>query len=75
MAIVQTGLTLEERLKLPEEKPSLEYADGVVTQKMAPSGPHGGLQAELAFLLKLYARQNPIVQIYTERNCTSTPGG
>ena len=31
MAIVQTGLTLEEFLQLPEEKPALEYLDGVVT--------------------------------------------
>ncbi len=43
MAIVQTGLTLDEFLKLPEEKPHLEYLDGVVTQKMAAKGPHGTL--------------------------------
>jgi hypothetical protein len=35
MAIVHTCLTLEEFLKLPDEKPPLEYLDGVVTQKMA----------------------------------------
>jgi Uma2 family endonuclease len=66
MAIVQTGLTLDEFLKLPEEKPALEYLDGVVTQKMVPSGPHGELQAELAFLLKLFLRQLPIARVYTE---------
>lgn len=66
MAIVQTGLTLDEFLKLPEEKPALEYVDGVVTQKMAPSGPHGELQAELAFLFKLFLRQYPIARVYTE---------
>ena len=48
MAIVQTGLTLDEFLKLPEEKPHLEYLDGVVTQKMAAKGPHGTLQFVLA---------------------------
>jgi Uma2 family endonuclease len=52
MAIVHTGLTLEELLKLPEEKPALEYVDGVITQKVVPSGPHGKLQAELAFLFR-----------------------
>lgn len=66
MAIVQTGLTLEEFLKLPEEKPALEYVDGVVTPKMAPSGPHGGLQAELAFQIKLFLRRLPIAKVYTE---------
>jgi Uma2 family endonuclease len=66
MAIVQTGLTLDEFLKRPEEKPALEYVDGVVTQKMAPNAPHGGLQAEFAFLFKLYFRQHPIAEVYTE---------
>lgn len=66
MAVVQTGLTLEEFLQLPEEKPALEYVDGVVSQKMAPKGPHGGLQAELAFRFKVYLHLNPIAQVYTE---------
>jgi Uma2 family endonuclease len=63
---VHTGLTLEDLLKLPEEKPSLEYVDGVITQKVVPSGPHGQLQAELAFLFKLFPRQHPIARVYTE---------
>ena len=39
MAIVQTGLTLDEFLKWPEEKPAFEFVDGVVTRKMSPKGP------------------------------------
>ena len=66
MAIVQTGLTLDEFLRLPEEKPALEYLDGVVTQKMAPNFWHGELQAELAFLFKLFLRQFPVARVYTE---------
>jgi Uma2 family endonuclease len=66
MAIVQAGLTLDEFLRLPEEKPALEYLDGVVTRKMAPNGWHAGLEAELAFLFKLFLRQNPIARVYTE---------
>src|SRR4051794_18830115 len=66
MAIVQTGLTLEEFLKLPDQKPALEYLDGVVTQKMAPSGPHGDLQAELAFQFRLFLRRLPVAKVYTE---------
>lgn len=66
MATVQTGLTLEEFLTWPEEKPALEFVDGVVTRKMSPNGPHGELQAELAFLFKLFLRQSPIARVYTE---------
>src|SRR6476469_2455312 len=43
MAITQQ-LTLEECLKLPEEKPALEYLHGMVTQKMSPRFRHSILQ-------------------------------
>jgi Uma2 family endonuclease len=36
--------TLEDFLALPEEKPALEFEEGVVTQKVSPKGPHGWLQ-------------------------------
>jgi Uma2 family endonuclease len=45
---VGTRLTLEEFLALPEEKPALEYADGVVDQKMSPKAQHSALQMALA---------------------------
>ncbi len=44
MAVTQRRMTLEEFLALPEEKPALEYEDGVVTQKMPPQGKHASLQ-------------------------------
>src|SRR5437764_5299144 len=44
MAIPQRRMTLEEFLALPEEKPPLEFIDGVVTQKVAPKGRHSRLQ-------------------------------
>jgi len=47
MAVAPTRLTIEEFLRLPEEKPALEFADGVVTQKVSPKGRHGILQGEL----------------------------
>src|SRR4051812_22341075 len=40
-------MTIEEFLALPDQKPALEYADGVVTQKMAPTPNHIELQAIL----------------------------
>ena len=40
-------LTFEELLALPEEKPALEYFDGVVTQKVSPERDHSSLQYEI----------------------------
>lgn len=45
MATTAKGLTLEEFLKLPEEKPALEYQDGMVVQKVSPQGKHSVLQS------------------------------
>jgi Uma2 family endonuclease len=47
MAVAPKRLTLEQFLQLPEEEPSLEFADGVVTQKVSPKGRHATLQGEL----------------------------
>jgi len=46
--IVGRRMTLDEFLELPEEKPALEYVDGMVTQKVAPQGQHVLLQLNLA---------------------------
>lgn len=51
MAIPERSITLEQFLKLPEEKPALEYEGGTVTQKVSPRGPHGRLQFWLARLV------------------------
>jgi Uma2 family endonuclease len=66
MVTVQTGLTLEEFLTLPEEKPALEYLDGVVTQKMAPVGPHGKLQFTIAKWLDRASGEGEIAETFTE---------
>jgi Uma2 family endonuclease len=66
MAIVHTGLTLDEFLKLPEEKPPLEYLDGVVTQKMAAKGPHGTLQFVLAKWLDRAGGEGETAWVVTE---------
>lgn len=47
MAVTSTPLTLEEFLRLPEENPALEFADGVVSQKVSPKVRHSILQGEL----------------------------
>jgi Uma2 family endonuclease len=47
VATVRQGLSLEAFLELPEEKPALEYFDGVVTQKVTPKTRHSALQWDL----------------------------
>jgi Uma2 family endonuclease len=66
MAIVHTGLTLEEFLRLPEEKPALEYLDGVVTRKMSPTGPHGILQFTIAKWLDRASGEGEVARVFTE---------
>ena len=47
MAIEQKTPSLEQFLRLPEEKPALEYVEGRVTQKVSPQGWHSRLQVAL----------------------------
>ena len=69
MALARKGLTLEEFLALPEEKPALEYADGVVTQKVAPKSRHSILQVAFVALL-LPLQQARIARVFTELRTT-----
>jgi Uma2 family endonuclease len=50
-------MTLEELLALPEEKPALEYVDGVVRQKVAAKPVHADIQAFLIETLRPFARR------------------
>jgi Uma2 family endonuclease len=55
MAIAGQRLTLEEFLALPEEKPALEYHDGVVRQKAAAEIQHSVLQILLCEWINRFA--------------------
>ncbi len=55
MAITQRGLTLEEFLNEPEEKPALEFVDGMVTQKVSPKFRHTWLQSALCTSFNAFA--------------------
>lgn len=59
MATAPQPLTLEEFLKLPEQKPALEFFGGMVTQKVSPKGPHGWLQSTLTVLLNTNTSDGP----------------
>ena len=47
-------MTPEEYLALPEEKPYLEYVDGVVLQKPMPNEEHGRIAFRIGFLIQTW---------------------
>jgi Uma2 family endonuclease len=49
-------MTLEQFLALPEQKPALEYLEGVVRQKMAAKPVHGAVQGSLCEAINAFAR-------------------
>ena len=67
MALPQRPLTLEEFLKLPEEKPALEYVDGRVRQKVAGQGRHSGLQSFFDVYFNTLGRPGRIARAFPER--------
>ncbi len=70
MAIVRQGLTLDEFLALPEEKPALEYREGVVTQKVAPRPVHSMLQWEIGVHLDRQLRPQKRGRVLPELRTT-----
>lgn len=73
MAIArQQRLSLDTFLQLPEQKPALEYLDGVVTQKMAPKGPHGRLQGKLFMVFELFLEPRRLGWVFSELRTTYT---
>ena len=70
MALTGRRLTLEEFLKLPEEKPALEYVDGVIVQKVAPQMFHGRMQSKLVERVNLYGEPSRLAMAFTETRST-----
>jgi Uma2 family endonuclease len=70
MAVAPRPLALEQFLELPEKKPALEYADGLVTQKVSPKGKHSRLQVELTECLDQAGRRNRLALAFTELRTT-----
>jgi Uma2 family endonuclease len=63
-------LTLEEFLALPEEKPALEFEEGVVTQKAYPNAPHGRLQWLLCTVVNQLAEPPRLAMAFPETRVT-----
>ena len=70
MAILQQGLTLEEFLMLPEEKPALEFWEGLVTQKVSPKTHHSRLQGKLVELINQFAEPRKLALAFPEIRAT-----
>ncbi len=69
----RVGLTLGEFLRLPEEKPALEYIDGRIEPKDSPLSPqrlHSAIQTELAACLNQFARPAGLGRAFVELRCT-----
>ena len=70
MAVTRRGLTLEEFLGLPEEKPALEYVDGAVRQKLAPKPRHSALQVWFTVWLETRLGPTRLGRVFTELRTT-----
>lgn len=70
VAVLERQLTLKKFLKLPEEKPALEFMHGVVTQKAMPKAKHGALQVILAQLINEFARPRRLAFAFSELRAT-----
>lgn len=70
MAILVKAPSLDEFLKLPEEKPALQYEDGRITQKVSPKGQHSQLQSDLVELILQFARPRKLARAYAELRAT-----
>jgi Uma2 family endonuclease len=70
MAVPERRMTLEEFLELPEEKPALEFDDGVVTQKAPPQGQHSALQPWICELINRQTRPGKLAKVFSELRTT-----
>src|SRR5437763_16757480 len=64
------GMTLEEFLALPEEKPYLEYIDGRIEAKMSPQKKHRLLTAGTEERREGKASPRKLGRAYVELRCT-----
>lgn len=68
--VQSTDITLADFLALPERKPTLEYVDGQIFEKVMPKGKHSTLQTELAFTLNSVLKKKKIAWAFTELHCS-----
>jgi Uma2 family endonuclease len=74
MAIV-SGTTLDEFLRMEDEKPALEYGCGEVTQKPMPDRLHSTIQGYLMLVLGPFLERTGLGYILPELRCIFGPPG
>ena len=70
LKILESTLTLEEFLTLPETKPASEYIQGQIIQKPMPQGKHSAIQMELGTAINKTVRPRKVARAFPELRCT-----
>jgi Uma2 family endonuclease len=66
MTVTPKRMSLAEFLQQPEVKPARELRNGVVSQKVAPSFPHGSLQMWFGYQVDMFAEPLELARAFTE---------
>jgi Uma2 family endonuclease len=67
---VQSRLSLEDFLLLPETKPASEYINGEIQQKFMPQGEHSRIQYKLCEVINQITESEKIACAFPELRCT-----
>jgi Uma2 family endonuclease len=67
---IREGLTLEEFLRLPDEKPYREYIDGRIEVKVSPQKKHGLIEFRLVERINRFAMSIGLGLAFPELRCT-----
>ena len=68
--MVQSPMSLETFLILPETKPASEFIDGKIVQKPMPQGKHSAIRAGLLSEIDRPLRDGKIARAFPELRCT-----
>lgn len=66
---IQTQLSLDDFLKLPETKPAQEFINGNIIQKPMPQGKHSLIQIELSSFINNIVKKDKIAYALPEIRC------
>jgi Uma2 family endonuclease len=67
---VNGAVTLEQFLRMPEQKPALEYADGNVAPKFGGDLPHSALMGQLSTAIDNFAHPRRLALAFPELRVT-----
>lgn len=68
--MIQTALTLDEFLKLPETKPASEFINGKIRRKPMPQGEHSLIQGKLCEVINAIAQPPKIAYGFPKLRCS-----